>query len=66
MNTHKYYGKTLLEWFWAYNQHFEDQNENFPAMELKNNSSEELARMAKEAIETDTPIKIDYDPFIMY
>ncbi|QTJ57583.1 hypothetical protein B8A39_06665 [Dolosigranulum pigrum] len=66
MNTHKYYGKTLWEWFGAYEEHFKDQNEYFPSMELKNKSSEELARMAKEAIETDTPIEIEYDPFIMY
>ena len=63
MNTHKYYGKTIWEWFDAYSDHFDDF---FPSMEYKSKSSEELARMAKEAIETDTPIEIEYDPFIMY
>lgn len=64
MYTHKFYGKTLAEWFQAYSDHFE--NDSFPAIEYKSKSSEELARMAKEAIETDTPIEIEYDPFIMY
>lgn len=63
MSQKKYDGKTIWEWFDAYSNHFDDF---FPSMELKNNSSEELARMAKEAIETDTPIEIEYDPYIMY
>lgn len=66
MSQQKYYGKTLIEWFRAYEEHFKNQNKQFPAMELKNSTSEELAEMAKEAIETDTPIEIEYDPFIMY
>lgn len=63
MREKKYYGKTIWEWFDAYSDHFDDF---FPSMEYKSKSSEELARMAKEAIETDTPIEIEYDPFIMY
>lgn len=66
MYTHKYYGKTLAEWFRAYEEHFKDQNEQFPAMELKNSTSEELAEMAKGAIETDTPIELEYDIDIIY
>lgn len=66
MFTEKFYGKTLWEWFGAYEEHFKDQNEYFPSMELKNKTSEELARMAKEAIETDTPIYIDYSNGIKY
>lgn len=64
MSQKKYYGKTLLEWFEDYNNHFE--NNSFPAMEYSTTPAEKLVEMAKEAIETDTPIEIEYDPFIMY
>lgn len=64
MYTHKFYGKTLAEWFQAYSDHFE--NDSFPTMEYQNSTSEELARMAKEAIETDTPIYVDYSNGIKY
>lgn len=64
MSYKKYYGKTLIEWFGAYDEHFE--NNSFPSMELRQTPAEELAKMAKEAIETDTPIYIDYSNGIKY
>lgn len=64
MHTDKYYGKTLWEWFVAYDEYFE--NYSFPTMEYRGKPAEKLARMAKEAIETDTPIEIEQSIYIEY